>query len=68
MNGWKANLTYETLLWEIADDGLTTLTLNPPEALNAFKLTMARELEQVFLQEARDEPWPALEKCFGQWG
>lgn len=53
-------MAYETLLWEIADDGVATLTLNRPEALNAFNLTMARELEQVFLQEARDDAVKAV--------
>ncbi len=46
---------YETLLWDIDDDGIATLTLNRPEALNAFDLTMARELEDVFLTDARDD-------------
>ncbi len=47
--------TYETLLWDVDDDGIATLTLHRPEALNAFNLTMARELEQVFLTDARDD-------------
>jgi enoyl-CoA hydratase/carnithine racemase len=46
---------YETLLWDVDDDGIATLTLHRPDALNAFNLTMARELEQVFLTDARDE-------------
>ncbi len=40
--------TYETLLWQVSDDGILTLTLNRPEALNAFTVTMARELEDAF--------------------
>jgi enoyl-CoA hydratase/carnithine racemase len=47
--------SYETLLWDVDDDGIATLTLHRPDALNAFNLTMARELEQVFLNEARDD-------------
>ena len=45
--------TYETLDWEVDADGVATLTLTRPDALNAFDLTMARELEQVFRTDAR---------------
>ncbi len=48
-------MTYETLQWDVDDDGIATLTLHRPDALNAFNLTMARELEQVFLTDARDD-------------
>ncbi|TNM42717.1 enoyl-CoA hydratase [Nocardioides albidus] len=46
---------YETLTWQVDDDGIATLTLHRPDALNAFDLTMARELLQVFLTDARDD-------------
>lgn len=46
---------YETLDWTVDDDGIATLTLSRPDQLNAFNLTMARELEQVFLDEARSD-------------
>lgn len=46
---------YETLTWEVDADGVATVTLSRPDALNAFDLTMARELEQVFLTDARDD-------------
>ena len=46
---------YETLTWSVDDDGVATLTLNRPDALNAFDLTMARELERVFLTDARED-------------
>ncbi|MQW75707.1 enoyl-CoA hydratase [Nocardioides sp. dk4132] len=46
---------YETLRCEIDEHGVATLTLHRPDALNAFDLTMARELERFFLVDARDE-------------
>ncbi|GAA1530462.1 crotonase/enoyl-CoA hydratase family protein [Nocardioides humi] len=46
---------YETLTWQVDDDGIATLTLDRPDALNAFDLTMAEELLQVFLTDARDD-------------
>ena len=48
-------MSYETLDWAVDADGIATLTLNRPDALNAFDLTMARELERVFLTDARDD-------------
>ena len=47
--------SYETLTWSVDNDGIATLTLDRPDALNAFDLTMARELEHVFLSDARDD-------------
>ncbi|MGZ4445477.1 MAG: crotonase/enoyl-CoA hydratase family protein [Nocardioides sp.] len=46
-------MAYETLDWTVDEDGVATLTLSRPDALNAFNVTMARELEQVFLTDAR---------------
>jgi enoyl-CoA hydratase/carnithine racemase len=48
-------VTYETLEWAVDADGIATLTLHRPDALNAFNLTMARELHQVFLTDARSD-------------
>lgn len=45
-------MSYETLAWDVDGDGVATLTLNRPDRLNAFDLTMARELEQVFRTDA----------------
>ncbi len=47
--------TYQTLRFELDADGVGTLTLHRPDQLNAFDLTMARELEQFFLTTARDD-------------
>ncbi len=47
---------YETLTWALDDDGVATLTLDRPEAMNSFTVTMAHELEQFFRTDAmRDE-------------
>jgi enoyl-CoA hydratase/carnithine racemase len=45
----------ETLTWSVDDDGIATLTLHRPDALNSFTVTMARELEQVFRGQAMDD-------------
>ena len=47
--------TYETLDWAVDADGVATLTLSRPDALNAFDLTMARELLEVFTTDARSD-------------
>jgi len=47
--------TYETLEWTVDDDGIATVTLSRPDALNAFDLTMARELKQVFTTDVYDD-------------
>lgn len=48
-------MTFETLRWDVDSDGVATLTLDRPDHLNAFDLTMAGELEQVFRKEAWDD-------------
>ena len=45
-------MSYRTLDWSVDGDGIATLTLNRPEQLNAFDVTMARELETVFRTDA----------------
>jgi enoyl-CoA hydratase/carnithine racemase len=52
--------TYETLLWEVSDDGILTLTLHRPESLNAFTVTMARELEHAFRRVNTDDTVSAV--------
>jgi enoyl-CoA hydratase/carnithine racemase len=46
---------YDTLRLEVDDDGVATLTLHRPDQLNAFDLTMARELQQFFSVDAHDD-------------
>jgi enoyl-CoA hydratase/carnithine racemase len=46
---------FDTLRWEVDADGVATLTLDRPDRLNAFDLTMAGELEQVFREDAWDD-------------
>ena len=52
--------SWQTLNWSVDDDGIATLTLDRPDALNAFDVTMARELEQVFLDAALDDDVRAI--------
>ena len=51
---------WETLDWSLDADGVATLRLHRPDALNAFDLTMARELERVFLDAATDDDVRAI--------
>lgn len=46
---------FETLRLGLDDDGVATLTLHRPEALNAFTVTMAAELERFFRAAATDD-------------
>ncbi|AFM19093.1 enoyl-CoA hydratase/carnithine racemase [Mycolicibacterium chubuense NBB4] len=48
-------MNYETLHCTVDNDGVALLTLSRPEQLNAFTVTMARELEQFFTVDARDD-------------
>lgn len=52
--------TFETLLVETDADGVCTLTLHRPDALNAFNLTMAGELEEFFRAAAQDDAIRAI--------
>lgn len=48
-------MAFRTIRWEVDADGVATLTLHRPDQLNAFDLTMAGELEQVFREDAWDD-------------
>ena len=50
-----ASTSYGTLSVELDEDGVCTLTLDRPEALNSFTVTMARELEAFFRAAATDD-------------
>jgi 2-(1,2-epoxy-1,2-dihydrophenyl)acetyl-CoA isomerase len=49
----ESDMTFETILFEIAD-GVATLTLNRPEKLNAFTSVMQRELRAAVDQVRSD--------------
>jgi enoyl-CoA hydratase/carnithine racemase len=51
--------SYETLAWSV-DDGILTLTLDRPEHLNAFTLTMAEELVDAYDRAGRDDDVAAI--------
>ena len=53
--GGLAGASWETLSLEVDGDGVATLTLDRPDALNAFDLTMAVELERFFRDVADDD-------------
>jgi enoyl-CoA hydratase/carnithine racemase len=51
--------TYETLDWSV-DDGVLTLTLDRPDQLNAFTVTMAEELVSAFERASADDDVAAI--------
>lgn len=48
-------MTYETIKYEVTDDGIATMTLNRPNVLNCFSRTMFKEWKQVIAEIAFDE-------------
>ena len=52
-------MTYSTLDWQI-DDRVLTLTLNRPEQLNAFTVTMADELVDAYRRASADDAIGAI--------
>lgn len=51
---------YTTLAWSVEADGVLTLTLNRPERLNAFTVTMAEELIAAFGRASADDAVRAI--------
>jgi len=41
-------MEYTTLLFDLSDDGVGTITLNRPEAMNSFTLTMLHEFDHLW--------------------
>jgi len=52
--------SFETLQVSLDDDGIATLLLDRPDALNSFTVTMAVELERFFLDAAQDDAIRAI--------
>ncbi|MGJ8687325.1 MAG: crotonase/enoyl-CoA hydratase family protein [Spongiibacteraceae bacterium] len=52
-------MSYETLRYDVAD-GVLTLTLNRPDQLNAFTVTMANELVHAFDTASADDAVAAI--------
>lgn len=52
-------MTYETLAYDVAD-GILTLRLNRPDALNSFTVQMADELEHAFRRASDDDDVAAI--------
>jgi enoyl-CoA hydratase/carnithine racemase len=47
--------TYENILWDVAPDGIATLTLNRPEKLNAFDKRMLHEIRDAIWKASFDD-------------
>lgn len=52
-------MNYETLIYEV-QDGVLTLTLNRPDKLNAFTITMYKELVHAFERASDDDEVGAI--------
>ncbi len=46
---------FETISWSVDGDGIATLVLDRPDQLNAFSVTMARELTEFFEVHAHSD-------------
>jgi enoyl-CoA hydratase/carnithine racemase len=50
----ESRVDYTEILYDVADDGVATLTLNRPEKMNAFSTTMIQEWAHA-IEQARDD-------------
>jgi enoyl-CoA hydratase/carnithine racemase len=48
-------MDYSTILYEVTPDRVATITINRPEAMNAFTMTMRREFDDVWKRIREDE-------------
>lgn len=48
-------MQYQTLLYEVTDDHVATVTINRPQALNSFTAPMLREFAQVWSEIQKDD-------------
>lgn len=51
---------HQTISWSLDEAGVATLTLDRPDELNSFTVTMANELERFFRAEATDDAVKAV--------
>lgn len=47
-------MEYSTILYDVGTDGVATITINRPEALNSFTLTMRHEFDDVWARIRED--------------
>lgn len=48
-------MAYNTIRYEVEDDGLLQLTLNRPDKLNAFTVEMCEELIHAYNRASQDD-------------
>ena len=47
-------MSFEDILYDVADDGVATLTINRPERMNALRPQTTREMREA-IEAARDD-------------
>lgn len=53
-------MNYQTILYEVGGDGVATITLNRPQAMNSFTAQMLREFADVWERIKRDDAVRAI--------